>query len=50
MLSGEAHRALPIETSVGAIAIVRPDTVVGWAGGYGDLPGLEKYCAGILLA
>lgn len=47
---GEAHRALGIDPERGAMAMVRPDTFVGWAGDVEDLDKLEDYCAGIFAA
>ncbi|OAL28414.1 hypothetical protein AYO22_02868 [Fonsecaea multimorphosa] len=47
---GPAHRSLGIDPNIGAMAMIRPDTFVGWAGGYEDLPDLEKYCAGLFVA
>ena len=45
---GEAHRTMGIDPEVGAMAMIRPDTFVGWAGGFEDIENLERYCAGIL--
>ncbi|KAL2401279.1 Phenol hydroxylase [Exophiala dermatitidis] len=47
---GPAHRSLDIDPHVGAMAMIRPDTFVGWAGGYEDLPDLERYCAGLFVS
>lgn len=44
---GEAHRALGIDSHVGAMALVRPDTFVGWKGGLDEVGALEGYCAGM---